>query len=117
MINTKHFKQKLEEEKEQLEKILSGIAKPDPENPDDWKTTPDDLNVMTTDQSEMADVFEESQNKEARERETEERLNKVKDALKRIEDNSYGMCTEGCKIEEKRLEADPTATTCIKHKQ
>jgi len=115
-MDTKYFKTKLEEEKNDLEKELSKIAHQDPQNPEDWKTNPEELNVRVSDQNELADVFEESANKEAIEKELETRLNKVKDALKRIKENKYGTCEKsGCPIEKKRLEANPTATTCIKH--
>jgi len=114
-MDIKHFKTKLEEEKKKVEEGLSKIAHQDPKNPDDWKTNPEELNVMTSDRNELADVFEESANKEAIEIEMEDRLNKIKSALQRIEDGAYGICKEGCKIEEKRLEANPAAETCIEH--
>ncbi|MFC1756776.1 hypothetical protein ACFLZC_01290 [Patescibacteria group bacterium] len=114
-MDTKKFKKLLEEKKVALEKELSAIAHVDPDNPDDWKTNRDDLNIMPSDITELADVFEESQTKEALEKELEDRLNEVKAALERIENKKYGICQEGCKIEENRLNANPTATTCIKH--
>lgn len=116
MIDVNYFKTKLEQEKQGLEEELSNIARRDRRDPDDWKTTPEDLNIMPADQNELADVFEETFNKEAIEVELEERLNKVKAALKRIDEGNYGICeVDGCKIEEKRLEANPAAATCIKH--
>ena len=115
-MDLNHYKIKLEEEKDKLELELSAIAKPDPGNPDDWQTQPDDLNIMVADKNELADVFEESANKEALERELEDRLNRIKAALKRIENKAFGVCdVEGCPIEPKRLEANPEATTCMKH--
>lgn len=98
-----------------MEQQLSGIAKLDPENPEDWKTTKEELNVMPADKNELADIFEEAGNRDALERELEDRLNEVKGALQKIEDGTYGKCIDGCKIEKKRLEANPAATTCIKH--
>ncbi|MBU1178989.1 hypothetical protein KKB69_01455 [Patescibacteria group bacterium] len=114
-MDTNYFKTKLEEEKAKLEKELSLIAHRDPQNPDDWKTDPERLNVMVSDKNELSDVFEETTNKEALEQELEDSLNKIKDALQRIEDGTYGVCKEGCKIEEARLRANPSAETCIKH--
>ncbi len=114
-MDIKHFKTKLEEEKSKLENELSKIAKPDTQDPEDWKTERSDLNVMTTDRNEMADVFEEAENKESIEFELEERLNKIKSALKRIKEGTYGVCKDGCKIEKERLEANPAAETCINH--
>ncbi len=44
------------------------------------------------------------------------RLHHIEAALKRIEDDDYGGCVNcGEEIAEKRLELDPTLTTCIKH--
>lgn len=41
-------------------------------------------------------------------------LKKIDDALERINKGTFGECLEcGCDIEEKRLEARPTATQCI----
>lgn len=115
-MNSNYFKTKLVEERQGLEQQLSEIAKINPKDPDDWKTTKENLNIMPANKNELADIFEEAENREALERELEKRLNEVKDALLRIEDGSYGKCEiEGCKIEEKRLEANPAATTCIKH--
>ncbi len=45
-------------------------------------------------------------------------IKKIDEALKRIEDGSYGICEEcGCDIEEKRLSARPVATMCIACKE
>ncbi|MDD5033064.1 MAG: TraR/DksA C4-type zinc finger protein [Candidatus Pacebacteria bacterium] len=115
-MDTNYYKEKLEEEKKRLEEGLLKIAKPDPEEPGDWETTPTDLNIMASDKNEIADVFEESITKEAVESELEERLNDVKDALKKIESGAYGVCeTCGEKINEERLKAEPAAKNCIKH--
>ncbi len=114
--DTNYFKTKLEEEKEQLEKALSKIAERNPQNPEDWETKSEELNIMPSDQSEMADVLEEYGNTAALETEMEQQLNKVKAALKRIKDGKYGICkVKNCKIEEGRLKADPTAETCMEH--
>lgn len=114
-MNTNHFKIKLDKERQELEEQLSDIANPNPEDPEDWKAKKEELNIMPADRNEMADIFEEAENRDALERELEDRLNEVKNALQRIEDGIYGKCAEGCKIEKKRLEANPAATTCIKH--
>lgn len=43
-----------------------------------------------------------------------QKLNQIEDALKRINDNSFGIC-EDCEepISEKRLEVNPYYSTCI----
>lgn len=43
-------------------------------------------------------------------------LRQVQDALKRIDNGTYGKCVvDGGEIEEKRLEAEPWTPYCIKH--
>jgi DnaK suppressor protein len=45
-------------------------------------------------------------------------IGKIKEALERIEDNSYGICEEcGEDISKKRLEARPVTTFCIECKK
>ena len=45
-------------------------------------------------------------------------LQQVRDALKRIEDGSFGRCmVDGEPIEPKRLEAVPWAAYCLKHQK
>jgi DnaK suppressor protein len=45
-------------------------------------------------------------------------LQQVRDALKRIEDGSFGRCiVDGEPIEPKRLEAVPWTAYCLKHQQ
>lgn len=115
-MDVNYFKKKLEEEKSRLEEQLAKIATRNPKNPEDWEMRPDELNVLASDPSEMADTVEEYGNLSAVGAEIEHRLNEVTAALKRIEENKYGICqAERCPIEEERLEADPTAATCIKH--
>jgi RNA polymerase-binding transcription factor DksA len=44
------------------------------------------------------------------------RLEKINAALQSIEDGTYGICEKGGEpIEPERLDAEPTATTCMKH--
>lgn len=45
-------------------------------------------------------------------------LNDVRQALRRIDDGTYGQClVDGGPIEEKRLEAMPWTPYCLKHQQ
>lgn len=116
MLNLNFFKNKLDDEKTRLEASLSKIAQPNPKDPNDWETKQTDSNAMMADITEVADLMEEAGNTEAMENSLEERLNKIKAAIKRIEDGTYGKCAaKGCHIEKARLEADPATATCIKH--
>ncbi len=63
--------------------------------------------------------WESDRNFMLRIRERERRLiNKIREALERIEDGTFGICERcGEEISEKRLEARPVTTLCIKCKQ
>ena len=78
------------------------------------------LSEMTTHTGNIPDpndraTVESDRNFELRIRDRERKLmNKIEEALDRIEDGSYGVC-EGCgeDISVKRLEARPVATLCL----
>lgn len=78
------------------------------------------LSDMTTQNGNIPDpndraTVESDRNFELRIRDRERKLmNKVEEALGRIDDGSYGIC-DGCgeEIAEKRLEARPVAKFCI----
>lgn len=115
-MNTKHFMEKLAEELDLLESELSKVGRPNPENPGDWEPTPEPMDITPSDMNDMGDAVEEAGTRVAIEGELENRLNEVKEALERIEHNTYGECEVcGEQIEEKRLEANPAARTCMKH--
>lgn len=109
-------KNALLEEKAKLEAELSNVGRMNPEVPGDWEPTPPPIDVMTADPNEVAGNVEEYEERTAIEVELENRLIEVNDALARIENGSYGICTVcGEKIEEDRLGANPAATTCKTH--
>lgn len=111
-----YFKKKLEDRKKELERALSYVAQKNPANPEDWETTEPDMNVMISDKNELADIFEELENRAAIEDKLEEKLTFVKEALERVERGTYGVCEEGEEmIDEKRLEVYPTAKNCLEH--
>lgn len=112
----KHFKEELEGEKGELEKELKNIGKKNPDVVGDWEVMPGELNVNPADPSELADTFEELENRSAIEDSLEEKLIFVNKALANIKQNTYGVCGV-CKkaIAIKRLEANPAATECVKH--
>ncbi|MEK7084928.1 MAG: TraR/DksA C4-type zinc finger protein [Patescibacteria group bacterium] len=110
------FKTRLLEEKAKLEKSLGEVATKNPENPNDWEVKAPEMNPMVSDQSELADAFEELESQAGLEWELEGRLKKVNAALARIEEGSYGKCAvDGAAIDEQRLLANPLADTCVKH--
>lgn len=118
-IDFLYFKKKLEEEKNKIERELSGMSMKNPENKNDWEAVyPEDTEEREADPNDQADNIEDYEERYSLNDVLEKRLNEVKTALSKIEDNSYGKCKTGGDahpIEETRLEANPAATTCIEH--
>lgn len=113
-----YFKARLEAEKERLEKELLEIAAKNPDNPEDWVPSYPNLNPQLADESEKADVVEEFEIRYSVETVLEEKLNEVKEALRRIAKGTYGICEEDKEpIPRERLEANPAAKYCKKHAQ
>jgi len=111
-----HFKALLEKEKERLLQELSGLGRVNPGNEKDWEATPESMDTMRADKNEAADAVEEYEGRAAVEVMLENHLQKINAALQRIESNTYGVCEVGGEeIEEDRLEANPSATTCKAH--
>ncbi len=111
-----YFKKKLESKKAMLEKEMAGVAKQNLNAPGDWEPTVPDMNVLPSDPNELADTFEELENVAAVEESFEEDVDLIEAALNRIKKGKYGICEIcGKEIEEKRLEASPTAVYCIEH--
>jgi len=103
-------------ERERLEKELAQFAHRNP------KTAETDFN---SDFPNMGDKEDENAAEVAQftdnlslEDELEHALRDVENSLKRVEDGSYGLCTY-CKqeIDENRLLARPTSSSCIKCKK
>lgn len=115
-MNLDYFEKKLKEEKSRLEAELAQVGKRNPQVPGDWEPTPAEMDTRVSEQSELADKFEEFENRSAVEVHLEEKLNEVIEALNRLEKGIFGICTVcGEKIDEKRLEANTSAATCVKH--
>jgi DnaK suppressor protein len=115
-LDLKHFKQKLEEEKVKLESELKTVGRINPSNPNDWQAVPSDMEADAADRLEVAESIDQFEENTAILKELEIQLNDVKHALKKIDDNTYGLCEEDKKpIPVNRLEANPAAKTCIEH--
>lgn len=105
-------KNKLEEEKKNLLESMSSLGKSDKTG--DWETTlGDDNEQEVQDEADMAERSEEYQENTEILNNLEERLKDINDAILKIDSEEYGICeTCGAKIEEDRLEANPSARTC-----
>lgn len=105
-------KQKLEEEKRNLEAELRRIARKDPKG-DDYHAV-----VEQVGRAQDENVVEEEQYEAARsvEQSLEVKLRDVNNALVQIDAGTYGLCVRcGKFIEHQRLEALPSAGTCREH--
>ncbi len=111
-----HFKKKLESELALLESELKTVGRINPSNPNDWEPVPPNADIDSADRNIVADEIEDYENNTAILKDLEIRFNEVKNALQRIESNTYGICEiSGEPIEEERLEANPAARTCKQH--
>ncbi|MDX1535309.1 MAG: TraR/DksA C4-type zinc finger protein [Candidatus Spechtbacterales bacterium] len=110
------LKKLLEENKSNLEEELQAIAKKGSNTKGDWDSSfpnfdDEDNNPDTEDK---ADEVEEYINRLPVERALEIELKNTNEALERIENGTYGKCTNcGKSIPEKRLKAMPEARLCI----
>lgn len=112
MIDIEKQKEKLLAEEKMLIEELSGLGIYDKVK-QDWEATPETIHPEDmTDENDAADAAEEFESRSATLSVLEERFKDVKDALKKIEDGTYGICeVSGEQIEEDRLEANPAART------
>lgn len=111
----KKYKTKLEGEKKLLEEELAGLGKFDKET-NDWEATPESeiKSQEVEDDGDMAERTEDYEERSSTLSALEIRLNDIKDALVRIEEGGYGICEVcGNKIEEERLDVNPSARTCL----
>ncbi|MCE9643803.1 TraR/DksA family transcriptional regulator [Candidatus Parcubacteria bacterium] len=116
-IDTAHFKSALEKELALVEGELQSVGRKNPDNEKDWEAKPADFESPAGDDTvDQADVIEEFGTNAGIVKQLEIRYNEIKEALKRIEEGTYGVCrVSGEPIEEARLEANPAATTCMAH--
>ena len=109
------LKTALLKEKQELEENLEKIAKPVNKEAGDYETTFDQLG---DDPDENATEVSEYSGNLAVENTLEKRLQEINEALKRMEEGTYGFCFNcgGGKqeINIERLKANPAAKTCIK---
>ena len=114
-MKTVHFRKRLEEEKLRLESEMGTVGRRNPAVPDDWEAIPSEVG-SEADIVDQADVVMSRESNTAILADLEARYDSVLRALERIEKKTYGKCDVcGGAIEEARLEADPSATTCKAH--
>ena len=110
------FKDRLEKERDILQKELSSLGTQNPSNPDDWEPKKPVGEDFGADRNENADIIEAVQENNAALNELEARLKNVMHALSKFESGTYGVCeTSDEPIEIERLKANPAARTCMQH--
>jgi len=109
----KGLKEKLEINRDSIQKELESFASQDPELKHNWDTkfpAREDA-----DKDESADDAQEYDNMLSLEHSLELKLKDVKMALEKITGETYGVCEKcGKEIGEERLLACPEAKTCLK---
>jgi DnaK suppressor protein len=107
----------LNEEQDRLTAELNAIARYN-ESTDDWEAIPAGSESAEPDSIDEADVVEEWNERRAIVAALETEYRNVKRALEKIAQGTYGICeVSGEPIEEERLLANPTARTCIAHRE
>ncbi len=111
-IDTDHFRVQLLKERERVQNALAQLREDHPGSLDD------EVEEMTgTSDNHLGDSASATVNREidyTLEENSEQILGEIEAALKRIEDGTYGTCTEcGKEIAAERLEASPWASLCI----
>jgi RNA polymerase-binding transcription factor len=107
-LDIEKYRKRLIEERDRLSKEVmtvdrAGIAEP----------ISDELDITSSD---APVVDEETDIQAALVNMKSDRLEKINAALQSIDEGTYGKCSvDGKDIEPQRLDAEPTATTCIKH--
>ena len=111
-LDTEVFQKLLEEERQRLEDELGRIGTPTGAK-GSYKTRYDETGTNFEDNASETDEFVDA---DAVRQNLEDELNKVYEALAKIEEGIYGTC-EVCHepIAVARLKAYPAATTCVKH--
>jgi RNA polymerase-binding transcription factor DksA len=97
---------------------LSHIGIHNPENPSDWIAVPEDVDAEEPDLNLAADAVESWNERNALVATLETRHNGILHALERIASGTFGTC-EICAapIEDRRLEVNPIARTCMAHRE
>ena len=109
------LKQRLTDEKQELEKSLGKIAKPVDKAVGDYETTFDELGSGDDENATEVNEYVDNLGVETT---LEKRLQEIIEALGRIEKGNYGFC-QNCgngeqEIDIERLRANPAAKTCIR---
>lgn len=112
MIDTQLYKTLLETERDEIMNDLKSFSVKDPITGN--YSTISDTSETQADDSDLDDRNEDFENDSAMTETLSLKLKDIEDALSKINNEKYGVC-EICnqEIEEERLQANPSARTCI----
>ena len=115
-METNKYKKLLEAEKTKLLKELATVGRKNPSAGDGWEAVETDLDSDSADENETADELEDYEENQGIVDKLSLQLKSVELALDKIKNGTYGTCEVGGEaIPTDRLDANPSATTCIKH--
>jgi RNA polymerase-binding transcription factor DksA len=116
MIDITVYKTQLEEDLAVITKELQTLGIHNPQVKEDWIALPDEVGMGESDDDLLADKTEDWEERVATLAALEAQYNDIVRALGKIENGTYGVCEiSGEEIEEARLNANPSARTCIAH--
>lgn len=119
MTDTNKFKKKLEEELKLVEAELADIGTEDKSNPvDGWNAVETEIDSDHADENDVADNQESFVENRSIVDNLKIQYENIKLALEKIKKGTYGKCEVGGEdIPLARLEANPSARTCLKHRK
>ncbi len=110
------YKKRLEEELALVENEMKDVGRRNPAHPEDFEAVETELDSDTADENSAADNQESFSENRAILDNLEIQFKDIKSALEKIENGTYGTCEVGGEaIPEDRLNANPSARTCISH--
>ena len=115
MIDITVYKTQLEEDLLVITKELTSLGIHNPQVKEDWIAVQGNEEIET-DENLVADRAEDFEERVATLSALETQYNDILRALAKIENGTYGVCEiSDEKIEEARLNANPSARTCMAH--
>ncbi len=115
-MNYEPYRERLKADLTKITNDLKAIAIYHPQT-DDWEAIPDPSQIGEADENNEADAVEEWNERRSTVSALEIEYRDLKRALNKLDTGTFGTCEiSGEVIEAERLQAKPTARTCLKHR-